>query len=172
MSHDDYEKGRSGIGSGTGMDYLKGVNERERERAAAKPPAPPEPASYPPPDQWHSSNASDTGQLPGPGRNYAPPAPETLKSMAKSGAGLMLILFVGYTLLYDGTWTWAKMIAGAAVAGALGAIAGAALYVAIRLLMILLRVAGVLLLIGVALHLLGVLDLVAVLGRIWRGLGL
>lgn len=170
MSQEDYQKGLSGIGSGSGMDYLKGVNEREREREAARPKPPLEPTTYVAPYEPTSPGAGAQ-----PHRPASPPSrpmPETMQSMAKSGAGLLLVLFVGYTLLIGGAWTWPWMIGGGVAASALGAVAGAALYVAIRLLMILLRIAGMLLAVGIVLHLFGVLDLVAVLSRIGRALGL
>jgi hypothetical protein len=174
VSWEDYQNGLNGIGGGSGMDYLKGVNERERDRAAQKPQPPPPPPPAPGPDltTYHAPPTGPVWRGGAGGREAIHAAPATLRSMAKSGAGLLCVLFVGYLLLSDPAWTWGKLIIGAAGAAAVGAIAGAALYVAIRIFLKLLKIAGVLLLSGVVLDFANVINLADVLGRLARMVGL
>lgn len=90
----------------------------------------------------------------------------SLTSAAKSGAGLLLLLFGLYVVLGQNAWTTAQILGGAGVTVLLGAAAGAVVYIAVKLLVLALKVAGVLLVIGIGLHLLGTIDLFRILNRI------
>jgi hypothetical protein len=90
----------------------------------------------------------------------------SLTSAAKSGAGLLLLLFGLYVVLGQNAWTPAQILGGAGITLLVGAVAGAAVYIAVKLLVLALQVAGVLLVIGIGLHLLGTIDLFRILNRI------
>jgi hypothetical protein len=166
MSYNDYNNGRLGVGGDrSSPDYQQGQAERERRQerdrqintAAPSPPGP----------SGSSFQVQRESQLAG-----SPfVAPETMRTMAKSGASLFAVVCVVY-LLFHGTWTWTSLAVYTAMSAVAGAAAGAAFYFALKLLAFLLKVAGVLLAIGVALHLFNIINLPTVLGRLSASLGL
>lgn len=171
MSYDDYNSGRVGVGGNRNSpDYQQGLAERERrqeqdrQRNTPVPPAPVLPGAPPSSFPGVGSRTSPTV-----GSTYV--APETMLTMAKSGASLFAVVCVGY-LLFQGTWTWVSLAVYTGISALAGGAAGAALYVALKLLVIALKVAGVLLAIGVVLHLMHFINLPAVLGRISASVGL
>ncbi|RZL93183.1 MAG: hypothetical protein EOP82_08170 [Variovorax sp.] len=169
MSYEDYQKGLSGIGSGSGMDYLKGVNEREQQRRESRPVLP-TPAATPSPPVY--SGPTWTAPAPSPGRPHVPAAPETMTTMAKGGASLFAVLFVGHALLGGGAWTWPQLVGGGLGAAVVGALCGALLYIALKVLAFALKVAVGLLVIGIVLHFINVINLWAVLARLRHAVGL
>ncbi len=169
MSNEDYQKGLHGTGSGSGMDYQKGVYERERQRQESRAPVSAGAGHTTSPA---SSGATwDSGQTSGPGRRTTS-VPETMGSMAKGGAGLAAVVFVGYTLLQNAGWTWPQMAGGGIAAAIVGAIGGAALYIALKVLEFAFKVIGVLLVIAVVLHFLGVVNVGPWFTAIRRAIGL
>ena len=158
---DDFRKGLLGTGGGSGTDYLNGVAERERRereylRRSSTSNAPaPAPAGTPSAPPSPGGPLRDSGSSGSAGSEV----PETLTTMAQSGAGLFAALFIGYTLLQDDGWSCARMIGGAIGASLVGAIGGAALYIALKVLKFALKVVFGLLVVGIGLHLLGVFNI-------------
>jgi hypothetical protein len=175
MSKEDdaYRRGLTGLPSGDrGTDYMNGVAEREKREQARRdantPVRNPAPTPYTGPIFTDSPGQTRGRQF---SSGPATPLPETLTAMAKSGASLFVVLFVGYTLLQD-YWTWPGMLGGSVAYAVAGAIAGAALFIALKVLRIAVKIAFYLLIAGFVLHLLGVLDMWAVLARIGHAVGL
>lgn len=168
MSYNDYNNGRLGVGGDrSSPDYQQGQAERERrqeqERQRNTPATPPSGSS------GSSLQVGSQRESPLAGPPFV--APETMRTMAKSGASLFVVVCVVY-LLFQGTWTWTSLAVYTAMSAVAGAAAGAVFYLVLKLLAFLLKVAGVLLAIGVALHLLNVINLPTVLGRLSASLGL